>query len=339
MHQQRSFPLSRPRRLRSQDFLRRLTAENRLSVSDLIMPLFICENDEKSLAIPYMPHQERVPLKQLATRAKQLHQLNLPAVALFPVVPVNKKTNYALEAYNPQCLIARAIQIIKQAVPELGVICDVALDPYTSHGQDGITNDKGTILNDATLDVLGRQSLCLIQAGCDVIAPSDMMDGRVGFIRQLLESKNYHNVPILAYTAKYASSLYRPFRGAIGSGKNLGKSDKLSYQMFPANGREALYEASLDLAEGADMIMVKPGNIYADIIFRLHQEFDAPIFAYQVSGEYSMLCHLGGIGEVDNGGKDNLTKVMMESLISLKRAGASAILTYFAEAAAKHLRD
>ncbi len=328
MSSTRSFPTSRPRRLRSKKFLRKLVAEHQLSPHDLVAPLFVCENNEKNLAIDGMPAVQRIPLNKLASKVSRIHKLGIPAVALFPVVPVHLKSRYSSEAFNPNNLIARAITAIKKVTPDLGVITDVALDPYSIDGQDGITNVAGDIINDATLDALSRQALCLAAAGSDVVAPSDMMDGRVGAIRTTLDKHNYQNLPILAYTAKYASSLYGPFRSAVGSAGNLGNSNKLTYQMFPANSQEALYEASLDLQEGADMIMVKPGNLYADIIWRLSQECNAPIFAYQVSGEYSMLSHLGGTDP------EQRAKIIMESLISLKRAGASAILTYFAEEAA-----
>ena len=327
----RHYPTSRPRRLRNRDFLRRLTAENRLSPADLIMPLFVCENNEKHLDIPNMPAQERIPLNKIGSHSQRIYKLGIPAVALFPVVSSDRKTEDAAEAYNPQGLIPRAIAAIKDTVPELGVITDVALDPYTIHGQDGITNKDGEVLNDTTLTVLVKQSQCLVEAGSDVLAPSDMMDGRVGAIRNFLEKHKYYHTPILAYTAKYASAFYSPFRDAIGSSAALGKSNKLSYQMFPPNGKEAFYEAALDLAEGADIIMVKPGNFYADVIYRLSQRFDAPVFAYQVSGEYSMLCALAG----EN--KDLLAQLMLESLIALKRAGATAILSYFALHAAEYL--
>lgn len=324
----RSFPTSRPRRLRASKFIRNLVAEQRLSPHDLIAPLFVCENNEKNLNIEGMPGVQRIPLNKLAAKASRLHNLGIPAVALFPVVPAKLKSKYSSEAYNPNNLIARAIAIIKSKTPDLGIITDVALDPYSSDGQDGITNAAGEIINDVTLDALCRQALCLADAGSDLVAPSDMMDGRVGAIRSALDKKGHDQVPILAYTAKYASSLYGPFRSAVGSAGNLGKSNKLTYQMFPSNSQEALYEASLDLQEGADIIMVKPGNLYADIIYRLNQECKAPIFAYQVSGEFSMLSHLGGAD------KEQRAKVILESLISLKRAGAAAILTYFAEEAA-----
>ncbi len=328
----RSFPTSRPRRLRQHEFLRHLVAETRLSPHDLIAPLFVCENSEKQLNIPGMPGVQRIPLKQLAARAATIQKLGIPAIALFPVIPQQFKSKYSSEAHNPKGLIPRAIEIIKKKTPDLGVITDIALDPYSSDGQDGITNAAGTIINDATLDALCRQALCLAAAGSDIVAPSDMMDGRVGAIRAALDGNGYTDLPILAYTAKYASSLYGPFRSAIGSAKNLGKSNKLTYQMFPANSQEALYEAALDLQEGADMIMVKPGNMYADIIWRLHQECNAPVFAYQVSGEFSMLSHLGGTDPSQR------APVILESLVSLKRAGASAILTYFAEEAAALLK-
>lgn len=329
----RSFPTSRPRRLRSQEFLRNLVAEHRLSPHDLVAPMFVCENDEKDLAIEGMPGVKRIPLNKLATKVSRIHKLGIPAVALFPVVPPHLKSKYSAEAYNPNNLIARAIAIIKRSSPNLGIITDVALDPYSSDGQDGITNAAGEIINDATLDALSRQALCLAEAGSDIVAPSDMMDGRVGAIRKALDTNKYEHLPILAYTAKYASSLYGPFRSAVGSAASLGKSNKLTYQMFPANSQEALYEAALDLQEGADMLMVKPGNIYADIIWRLRQAYNAPIFAYQVSGEFSMLSHLGGTKP------EQRNKVVMESLIALKRAGASAILTYFAEEAAALLQQ
>ena len=305
-----------------------------MSVDNLIMPLFVCEDSHKDLEIPGMPGQQRVPLKELGAKAKRLAKLGIPATAIFPVVSLAEKSAEAKEAYNPKGLVPRAIRVIKEATPDFGVITDVALDPYTADGQDGLTNKQGEILNDLTLEILCRQALCLVEAGCDVLAPSDMMDGRVGAIREALEKKGkqeYQHIPILAYSAKYASAFYGPFRAAIGSGKSLGKADKKTYQMSPTNGREAVQEAGLDAAEGADMLMVKPGNFYADVILRLKQEFNLPIFAYQVSGEYSMLCHLAA---ADPQARAN---IIMESLLALKRAGASGILTYFAEEAAEIL--
>ena len=327
----RSFPNTRLRRLRAKSFMRNISAENRLTPQDLIMPIFVCENEERSLNITGMPGIRRIPLQELAAYTCRISNLNIPAIALFPVTPQQHKSAYSSAAYDGGGLIPCAIDIIKQKTPQLGIITDVALDPYSIDGQDGITDDKGAILNDATLDALCRQALCLAQAGSDVLAPSDMMDGRIGAIRKRLDENNYSNLPILAYSAKYASSLYRPFRSAIGSATNLGKSNKLTYQMLPANSDEALHEAALDLQEGADILMVKPGNMYLDIIWRLSQEFKVPVFAYQVSGEYMMLRHLGG------GDTQQQNNIIMESLISLKRSGASAILSYFAIEAAEIL--
>lgn len=327
----RSFPATRLRRLRMKRFLRNLAAENSLSVKNLIMPIFVCENDEKDLNISSIQGLSRIRLVDLAGYCQRLFRLGIPAVALFPVIPAQDKTDYSSAAYDKNGLIPRAIDVIKQKVAELGVITDVALDPYSKNGQDGITNTAGQILNDATLDTLCRQSLCLARAGSDLLAPSDMMDGRIGAIRQCLDANSYTSLPILSYAAKYASGLYSPFRLAIGSAANLGKSAKQSYQINPANSNEALHEAALDLQEGADILMVKPGNMYLDVIWRLSQEFNVPVFAYQVSGEYSMLKSLGGDDQ------EQQNKVIMESLISLKRSGAAAIISYFAMEAAQIL--
>lgn len=328
---QRKYPQSRMRRMRKDDFSRRLMRETTLSPDDLIFPVFVIEGEGQSEPVDSMPGIERFSVDLLVAEAGELVKLGIPAIALFAVVPMDKKSEFAEEAYNPEGLAQRAVRAIKNAHPQLGVITDVALDPFTTHGQDGILDDSGYVANDITVETLVKQSLSHAQAGADIVAPSDMMDGRIGAIRKQLEDSGYSNTKILAYSAKYASSYYGPFRDAVGSAANLGESDKYSYQMDPANSDEALQEIALDLSEGADMIMVKPAMPYLDIVFRAKQEFGVPTFVYQVSGEYAM--HMAAIG---NGWLDR--KVIMESLTSIKRAGADAILTYFAKLAATELK-
>ena len=322
------FPGTRMRRLRANDFSRRLSRENSLSVNDLIYPMFVHEGENTREKVASMPGVERLSIDLLAKEAKELAELGIPAIALFPVVGDNGKSLMAEEAYNPDGLAQRAIKAIKDAAPEIGVITDVALDPYTTHGQDGIIDDKGYVLNDVTKDVLCQQALAQADAGADVVAPSDMMDGRIGAIREVLEQAGHVNTCILSYAAKYASSYYGPFRDAVGSSGNLGRGNKYSYQMDPGNSDEALHECALDLAEGADMIMVKPGMPYLDVVRRVKDELAVPTYAYQVSGEYAMPC-----AAFENGWLSR-EAVILESLLSFKRAGADGILTYFAKEAA-----
>ncbi len=328
---QREFPFSRMRRMRKDDFSRRLMRETVVSADDLIYPVFVIEGEGRTEAVDSMPGIERLSVDLVVEEASELVKLGIPAIALFPVVPVDKKSEFAEEAYNRDGLAQRTVRAIKDAHPELGVITDVALDPFTTHGQDGILDDTGYVANDITVEALVKQALSHAEAGADIVAPSDMMDGRIGAIRKQLEEGGHSNTRILAYSAKYASSYYGPFRDAVGSAANLGKSDKFSYQMDPANSDEALQEIALDLSEGADMIMVKPGMPYLDIVMRAKQEFGVPTFVYQVSGEFAM--HMAAIG---NGWLEQ--KVIMESLTSIKRAGADGILTYFAKAAATELQ-
>ncbi len=327
------FPATRLRRNRTDDFVRRMVRESRLSVDDLIYPVFVIEGDNQREAIASMPGIERLSIDLLVTEAKLLASLGVPAMALFPVTPANAKSEQAEEAWNPNGLAQRAVKALKDAVPEMGVITDVALDPFTTHGQDGIIDDNGYVLNDVTVDALVRQASSHAEAGADIVAPSDMMDGRIGSIRQALESAGHINTKILAYSAKYASSYYGPFRDAVGSAGNLKGGDKYSYQMDPANSDEALHECALDLAEGADMIMAKPGMPYLDIVRRVKDELRAPTFVYQVSGEYAM--HMAAF----QNGWLNKEQVMMESLLAFKRAGADGILTYFAKDAARLLNE
>lgn len=320
----RQFPQTRLRRLRRSDFSRRLTREHHLRLDDLIYPIFIVEGVKQRQAIASMPGIERLSIDELCREAEQVARLGLPALALFPVVAESNKSLDAHEAYNPEGLMQRAIRAVKQAVPELGLIGDIALDPYTSHGQDGLIDHNGYVLNDETTEVLIRQALAQAEAGIDVIAPSDMMDGRIQAIRQALEAQGYIHTQILAYAAKYASHFYGPFRDALGSAGVLGKKDKRQYQMDPANSHEALHEVGLDLAEGADMVMIKPGMPYLDIVYRVKQHFQMPTFAYQVSGEYAMLkaaIQQGWLSE----------DCIIESLLAFKRAGADGIFTYFAK--------
>ena len=328
-----NFPRTRMRRMRFNDFSRRLMRENLLSVDDLIYPMFVTEGSNKREAISSMPGVERFSLDLLLTQAEEIYNLGIPAIALFPVTPDNKKSDNAAEAYNPEGLAQRSVRALKKAFPELGIITDVALDPFTIHGQDGLINQDGYVINDETITVLVKQALSHAEAGVDIVAPSDMMDGRIGAIRAALEANNYSNTLILAYSAKYASSFYGPFRDAVGSASNLGKSNKYSYQMDPANSNEALREIQLDLQEGADMIMVKPGMPYLDIIRRVKDQFGAPTFAYQVSGEYAMIKAASINGWLDE------KSVVLESLLAFKRAGCDGILTYYAKSVAEWLQE
>jgi porphobilinogen synthase len=316
------------RRMRFNDFSRRLMRENQLTTDDLIYPMFVIEGTNERQAVASMPGVERLSIDLLVAEAKHLVQLGIPAIALFPVTPLSAKSLMAEQAYSPNGLAQRAVKAVKDACPELGVITDVALDPFTTHGQDGIIDDTGYVLNDITVEILIKQALSHAQAGADVVAPSDMMDGRIGNIRCALEQAGHINTRIMAYAAKYASAYYGPFRDAVGSAGNLGKSNKFGYQMDPANSNEALHEVALDLAEGADMVMVKPGMPYLDIVGRVKRELQVPTFAYQVSGEYAM--HMAAF---QNGWLDK-DSVMLESLLGFKRAGADGILTYFAKDAA-----
>jgi len=326
------FPLTRMRRLRANEFSRRLVREHSLTPANLILPVFVLEGSGLRESISSMPGIERLSIDLLVAQARRVQQLGIPAIALFPVVPAGCKSLLADEAFNEHGLVQRAVRAIKEGLPGLGVITDVALDPYTTHGQDGIIDASGYVLNDVTSEVLVRQALSHAAAGADVVAPSDMMDGRIGAIRQALERASFHNTLIMAYSAKYASAYYGPFRDAIGSAANLQGGNKASYQMDPANSDEALHECALDLAEGADMIMVKPGMPYLDIVRRVKDELRAPTFAYQVSGEYAM--HMAAIE------RDWLPReaVILESLLAFKRAGCDGILTYFAIEAAQALQ-
>jgi porphobilinogen synthase len=326
------FPKVRMRRMRQDAFSRRLMREHRLTVDDLIYPLFVLEGQGKREAVASMPGVERVSIDLLLKEAADLVTLGIPAVALFPVTPATCKSEDAREAYNPDGLAQRAVRALKERFPELGVITDVALDPFTTHGQDGLIDATGYVLNDETVDVLVKQALSHAQAGADVVAPSDMMDGRIGAIRTALEQAGHRNTRILAYAAKYASSFYGPFRDAVGSAANLGGGNKYSYQMDPANTDEALWEVALDLDEGADIVMIKPGMPYLDIVRRVKDQFGAPTFVYQVSGEYAMLKAASQNGWLDE------RAVVLESLLAFKRAGADGILTYYAKQAAAWLR-
>jgi len=328
-----AFPGSRMRRMRRDDFSRRLMRESVLTADDFIYPVFVLEGQGRVEPVASMPGVERQSLDVLLKTAERAVKLGIPALALFPVIDTSLKSLSAEEAYNPAGLVPRVVKALKQEFPNLGVITDVALDPYTSHGQDGLIDDTGYVLNDETLEVLARQALCHAEAGADVVAPSDMMDGRIGRIRAELEAAGQIYTRILAYSAKYASSFYGPFRDAVGSAGNLGKGNKYTYQMDPANTDEALREVALDLEEGADMVMVKPGMPYLDIVRRVKDEFKVPTYAYQVSGEYAMLK-----AAVQNGWLDEKACVL-ESLLAFKRAGADGILTYFALDAAEYLSD
>lgn len=325
------FPSTRLRRNRRHDWLRRLVAEERLSVDDLIWPIFVQEGKSQRTSIDSMPGVERLSIDLLPQAVGEAAELGIPAVAIFPATDPKKKSDDAAEALNPENLVCHSVRAIKKVCPSIGVICDVALDPYTSHGQDGLVRD-GYVVNDETLEVLCKQAAVQAAAGCDIIAPSDMMDGRVGAIRKALDAAGFEHVLILSYAAKYASSFYGPFRDAVGSAKNLGTGDKRTYQMNPANGDEALREVALDIAEGADMVMVKPGMPYLDIVHRVKEAFGLPTFAYQVSGEYAMIAAAAERGWLDR------DKAMLESLLGFKRAGADGILTYFAIDAARILK-
>jgi porphobilinogen synthase len=325
-----TYPALRLRRLRRFDWTRRLVAENTLSPADFIWPVFVIEGDNKREPVSSMPGVERLSVDLLVTAAKEAAGLGIPVIALFPQTPAGLKTEDGREALNSDNLVCRAVRAIKSAVPEIGVLCDVALDPYTSHGHDGLLRD-GDVHNDATVEMLVQQSLVQTAAGCDIIAPSDMMDGRIGAIRATLEKAGHHNTLLMAYAAKYASAFYGPFREAVGSAKSL-TGDKRTYQMDPANGDEALREVALDLEEGADMVMVKPGMPYLDLVFRVKERFGVPTFAYQVSGEYAMLSAAFEKGWLDR------DRAILESLTAFKRAGASGILTYFAMEAARLIR-
>ncbi len=327
------YPATRMRRMRCNDFSRRMMRETRLSADDLIWPVFILEGDKQREPVASMPGVERLSIDLLVAAATEIHALGVPAVALFPVTPADRKTEDASEAYNPEGLAQRAVRALKKALPDLGVITDVALDPFTTHGQDGLIDDSGYVMNDETVEVLVKQAVSHAAAGADIVAPSDMMDGRIGAIRTALEADGYSNTRILAYAAKYASSFYGPFRDAVGSAANLAGGDKYSYQMDPANSNEALHEVALDLEEGADMVMVKPGMPYLDIVRRIKDTFGAPTFAYQVSGEYAMLKAAAQNGWLDE------RAVVLESLLSFKRAGADGILTYFAKDVAGWLAE
>jgi porphobilinogen synthase len=310
--------------MRKDEFSRRLMREHHLHTDDLIYPVFVMEGNQKEEAIPSMPGIKRQSMDLIIETAKECFKLGIPAIALFPVIDAKFKTEDAKEAYNPEGLIPRVAALLKEQVPQLGVITDVALDPYTSHGQDGLIDASGYVLNDETVEVLIKQALSHAKAGADIVAPSDMMDGRIGKIREALEKEGFVHTKILAYSAKYASSFYGPFRDAVGSSKSLGKSDKNSYQMDPANTDEALTEVELDINEGADMVMVKPGMPYLDIVYRVKTAFGVPTYAYQVSGEYAMLKAASQNGWLDE------KAIVMESLLAFKRAGADAILTYYA---------
>jgi len=327
------FPHTRLRRLRRDDYTRRLVRENALSVNDLIYPVFVLDGEKKREAVASMPGVERLSLDLLLPVAEECVKLGIPVMALFPVIDASLKTPDGREATNAKGLVPRVVKSLKQHFPQLGVMTDVALDPFTSHGQDGLLDDTGYIMNDPTVEVLVQQALTQADAGVDIVAPSDMMDGRIGAIRQALEAHGHIHTRIMAYSAKYASSFYGPFRDAVGSTANLGKSDKKVYQMDAGNSDEALREVAMDIAEGADMVMVKPGMPYLDIVRRVKDEFSMPTFVYQVSGEYAMLKAAAQNGWLDHDG------VMMESLLAFKRAGADGILTYFAIQAAQKLRQ
>ena len=324
---------NRPRRMRKDEFSRRLMREHHLRTDDLIYPVFVMEGHQKEEAIPSMPGIKRQSIDLIIDTAKECFKLGIPAIALFPVIDANLKTEDAKEAYNPEGLVPRVVALLKKHVPQLGVITDVALDPYTSHGQDGLIDASGYVLNDETVEVLIKQALSHAKAGADIVAPSDMMDGRIGKIREALEKEGFIHTKILAYSAKYASSFYGPFRDAVGSSKNLGGSDKNSYQIDPANTDEALTEVELDINEGADMVMVKPGLPYLDIVYRVKTAFGVPTYAYQVSGEYAMLKAASQNGWLDE------KAVVMESLLAFKRAGADGIFSYYAMEVAQWLQE
>jgi len=332
-HTPHQYPRVRMRRMRRDDFSRRLMRESVLTAADFIYPVFVMEGTKQRVAVPSMPGVERVTVDELVGEAEAIAKLGVPAIALFPVTAPEAKSLDGREAWNPQGLAQRAVRAIKKAVPSLGVITDVALDPFTTHGQDGIIDDTGYVVNDVTVEALVKQAVSHAEAGADVVAPSDMMDGRIGAIRDALESNGHIYTRILAYSAKYASSFYGPFRDAVGSSGNLGKGNKYTYQMDPANTDEALREVQLDLDEGADMVMVKPGMPYLDVVRRVKDRFGVPTYAYQVSGEYAML-----MAAAQNGWLDERS-VVLESLVAFKRAGADGVLTYFARRAAQWLKD
>lgn len=326
------YPANRMRRNRTDDFMRKLVAEHQVTTSDLIYPVFVLEGEQRREQVSSMPGIDRLSTDLLLQEVETLLSLGINAITLFPVVSSEKKSLLAEEAFNENGLVPAVIKVVKQRFPEMGIITDVALDPYTSHGQDGIINDSGYVLNDETVEVLVKQALSHAAAGADIVAPSDMMDGRVGVIRESLEVEGFVNTKILAYSAKYASAYYGPFRDAVGSSANLGKADKKNYQMDPANGDEAMREIALDIEEGADMVMVKPGMPYLDIIRRAKQTFQVPVFAYHVSGEYSMLK-----AAVQNGWLDE-QQVVMEAMTCFKRAGTDAVLTYYAKQVAEWIK-
>jgi porphobilinogen synthase len=326
------YPAYRPRRMRRDDWSRRLIQENHLRIDDLIYPVFLLPGNNQTQAVTSMPGIERMSLDRLFHVAEECVALGIPVMALFPIIDASLKSNDGTEAFNPKGLIPSAVMALKKRFPALGIMTDVALDPYTSHGQDGVLDDQHRILNDETVAILIKQALCHAQAGVDIVAPSDMMDGRIGAIRTTLENQGLIHTRIMAYAAKYASSFYGPFRDAVGSATNLGKADKKTYQMDPANGDEAIREVGLDISEGADLVMVKPGMPYLDIVYRIKEAFGYPTYAYQVSGEYAMMK-----AATQNGWLDH-DAVMMESLLGFKRAGADGILTYFALEAARLLK-
>ncbi|WP_408596961.1 porphobilinogen synthase [Limnohabitans sp.] len=326
------YPLGRPRRLRRDEFTRNLVRENQVTAHDLIYPVFVLDGQKRREGIASMPGVERLSLDLLLPVAEQCVSLGIPVMALFPVIDPSLKTPDGREACNPEGLVPRVVAALKSHFPDLGVMTDVALDPFTSHGQDGLLDDSGYIINDSTVEVLVQQALTQAAAGVDIVAPSDMMDGRIGAIRKALEDQGHIHTRIMAYSAKYASAFYGPFRDAVGSASNLGKSNKKVYQMDPGNTDEALREVAMDIAEGADMVMVKPGMPYLDVVRRVKDEFHVPTFAYQVSGEYAMLKAASLNGWLDH------DLVMMESLLAFKRAGADGVLTYFAIEAAKKLK-
>ncbi len=328
-----TYPATRMRRMRRDPFSRRLMRETCLTPDDLIWPVFVLEGEARREPVPSMPGVERLSIDLLLEAARECRDLGIPALALFPVTPPAAKSEDAREAYNPDGLAQRAVRALKEALPDLGVITDVALDPFTTHGQDGLIDPSGYVLNDETVDCLVRQALSHAESGADVVAPSDMMDGRIGAVREALEAEGHRNTRILAYSAKYASSFYGPFRDAVGSAANLGGGDKYSYQMDPANGDEALHEVALDLEEGADMVMVKPGMPYLDIVRQVKDAFRVPTFVYQVSGEYAMLKAAAGQGWLDE------RAVVLEALTCIRRAGADAVLSYFARDVARWLQD
>ena len=327
------YPNTRMRRMRADAFSRELQREHRLHASDLIYPVFVMEQNKKREAVNSMPGVDRLSIEELIKECEQIFHLGVPAIAIFPVIDTAKKSEQAEEAYNAKGLVQRAIAAVKKALPELGVISDVALDPFTSHGQDGLIDKDGYVMNDETVEVLVKQAMSHAEAGADIVAPSDMMDGRVMGIRKALEKNGYRNTKILAYSAKYASNFYGPFRDAVGSAANLGGGNKYTYQMDPANTDEAIHEVGLDIHEGADMVMVKPGMPYLDIVRRVKDEFKMPTFVYQVSGEYSMLKAAAQNGWL------NEKECVMESLLCIKRAGADAILTYYAKDVAAWLAE